>query len=190
MCQNKKEISLNHQKSVTIDLGEHGDNFMDFYLEQDSKEKYVLNLLGLNGEPIRNTQVIMTYIVDGVEEERKAIVKTDKNGKIQLGKLKIVKQISAQASIASGNKIERSWELKKEADYYSYPSQLYVKVGQGVSLPIDTTWKRDEVVLLRTYDKLHTEDYSGRIDIKNGRLSLPPFKVEGLYFLKFLPINH
>jgi len=43
-----------HNKDITIDLGENSQNFLEFYLEKNSKNQYILNLLGLNGEHISN----------------------------------------------------------------------------------------------------------------------------------------
>ena len=51
----------------------------------------MLNLLGVNGEQIAGSQVVVTYTVRGVEEEEKITLKTDENGKIKLGSLSIVK---------------------------------------------------------------------------------------------------
>jgi uncharacterized protein YegP (UPF0339 family) len=48
-------------------LGEDQQNFSDFYLEKDEKGHYSVNLKGMNGEPIPNTQVLVSYVVRGVE---------------------------------------------------------------------------------------------------------------------------
>lgn len=53
--QSKKDISVSHSKAIRIYLRDNNTDFVDLYLEKNKKEEYVLNLLGLNGEPIANT---------------------------------------------------------------------------------------------------------------------------------------
>jgi hypothetical protein len=94
--QNKKDISLNNIKDINIDLGEGNTNFLDFYLDQDSHKSYRLTLLGANGEPISNADVIISYTVIGVNEIERKQVKTNSEGEIKLGSLAIVSKISAE----------------------------------------------------------------------------------------------
>ena len=47
--QTKKEIEVNSFQNIEIDLNEDSQNFMDFYMEKDQNEHYVLNILGANG---------------------------------------------------------------------------------------------------------------------------------------------
>ena len=70
-------MGVSSSKHIEIDLGEGHQNFINFYLEKDQNNNYVLSLLGINGEPIANSQVVVTYIVRGVEEEEKTTLKTD-----------------------------------------------------------------------------------------------------------------
>ena len=77
MLQTKKETSVSHSKDIQIDLSENNQNFIDIYLEKDRQGSYILNLLGLNGETINNSDIILTYSITGVEEPQKTKVKTD-----------------------------------------------------------------------------------------------------------------
>lgn len=77
VLQSKKELALSSSKHIAIDLGEGSQNFIDFYMEKDQSGCYVLNLLGVNGEPIGNSQVVVSYMVRGVEEEEKVTLKTN-----------------------------------------------------------------------------------------------------------------
>lgn len=83
---------------------------MDFYLEKDKNSNYILNLLGLNGEPITNADVNLVYSINGVNEEESASAKTDSHGKINLGPLTIVKDLRAHISNSEGL-TERLWSL-------------------------------------------------------------------------------
>lgn len=92
----KKEISLISSKDIQIELGENSSNFLDFYLDRDSKGSYRVTLLGANGEPVSNADVIIGYNVIGVDEAEKKEAKTDAHGRIHLGQLSIVRVLSAE----------------------------------------------------------------------------------------------
>ncbi len=65
---NKKEVTVSNSKEIEIDLAESRGNFLDFYLDRDSKGIYRISLLGANGEPpLTNVDVIIQYYVIGVD---------------------------------------------------------------------------------------------------------------------------
>lgn len=74
----------NHQ--ININLGEDSLNFNDIYLRNGSKG-YDLSVLGRNGEPSPETQVVVRYQIDGINEEQKQTLQTTKDGTIFLGSL-------------------------------------------------------------------------------------------------------
>lgn len=84
---NKKEDDLTNNHSINIDLGENSLNFNDVYLRKSSKG-YNLSVLGKNGEPSPYTQVVIRYIVDGIQEEQSQNLQTTKDGTVSLGSLK------------------------------------------------------------------------------------------------------
>jgi hypothetical protein len=65
--QSKKDVTVTHNKNIKIYLGEDNNNFVDLYLEKTKDCDYVLNLLGLNGEIIPNSDVLITYSIKGVD---------------------------------------------------------------------------------------------------------------------------
>ncbi len=77
MLQTKKESTVSHSKDIQIDLSEDTQNFINIYLQKDRQSNYILNLLGLNGEIISNSDIILTYSITGVEEVENTKVKTD-----------------------------------------------------------------------------------------------------------------
>ena len=43
---------MSHSKSISIDLEENYDNFVDLYLDQNAAKEYTLRVRGKNGEAI------------------------------------------------------------------------------------------------------------------------------------------
>ena len=50
--------------------------------------------------------------------------------------------------------------IKKHGNLYDYTNVIYVKVGQEITLPVDPSWKQEDYVFLRTFDKYFAEDIS------------------------------
>ncbi len=67
-------------------------------------------LLGANGEPISNADVIISLDIEGVKEPYKKSVKTNSEGLINLGGLSIVKRVTAMIRNSESN-IVRSWQI-------------------------------------------------------------------------------
>lgn len=99
-------------------------------------------------------------------------VKTDADGKVHLGKLSIVKQLSAEVS-AFKSTISRLWHLDKAEAGLNYSNVIHVKVGQEISLPVDEKWTGKDFILLRTFDKYYAEDISSQIKIHKRSIVLP-----------------
>lgn len=81
---------------------------------------------------------------------------------MHLGKLSIVKELTAEANCYQAN-VERTWRLDKTELGVNYTNVIHVKVGQEITLPVDPSWRREDYVLLRTFDKFYAEDISGQI---------------------------
>jgi len=62
-------------------------------------------------------------------------------------------------------------------------------MGHQFTLPVDKTWTKSDITLLRTFDKYHADDYSSVVEVKDGLLTLPAFTEEGYYIMKLLPIE-
>lgn len=185
---NKKELTLSSGKEIRIDLGEGTSNFLDFYLDQDAHGDYRLSLLGANGEPISNADVIIGYNVAGVEETERKTLRTNADGQIKLGHLSIVSRLSAEINNSESN-IQRVWQIDQSESSYNYSNTIYSKAGQEIVLPINRHWKAGQILLLRTFDKFYTEDLTSKLSIHDGRLKLPKLESEGFYILKLLPID-
>ena len=54
---------------------------------------------------------------------------------------------------------------------------------------MDPLWTNKDITLLRTFDKFHADDYSERVEVKDGKLTLPAFTEEGYYVMRLLPLN-
>ena len=56
-------------------------------------------------------------------------------------------------------------------------------------MPVDRSWTKKDITLLRTFDKYYADDYSSVVEVKNGLLTLPALSEEGYYVMKLLPIE-
>jgi len=57
----KTKQKLRSRKDITIDLEENNDNFIDTYLQQNSKGEYTLQVKGKNGEAIPKIGATFSY---------------------------------------------------------------------------------------------------------------------------------
>ncbi len=70
-----------------------------------------------------------------------------------------MKELTAKANCYRTN-VERRWRLDKTELGVNYTNVIYVKVGQEITLPVDPSWKQEDYVFLRTFDKYFAEDIS------------------------------
>lgn len=158
-------MTLNHNKEISIDLGERTTNFLDFYLERDSNSSYTLNLFGANGESIPHSDVNVSYIVKGVDEVERKQLKTNEKGQINLGNLSIVKKLSAEINSSEAN-IQRVWQIDQTESGLNYNSRITVKENQSITLPIDRSWTLNDLLLLKTYDRYFNSDDTSKLSIE------------------------
>jgi hypothetical protein len=67
--------------------------------------------VGANGETVPNAEINLTYSVVGVDEVERKQLRTDYQGQIQLGKLSIVKKISADINNSDAS-VLRVWAIR------------------------------------------------------------------------------
>ena len=62
----KTTQKLNSNKTVSIDLEEENNNFIDIYLARNTSAEYILAVKGKNGEPIPNVGATFSYEQFGI----------------------------------------------------------------------------------------------------------------------------
>lgn len=116
----EKVIEFSWRKTITIELMEGTQNFIDIYLNRSNKGKSnVIKVRGLNGEPMPNLDVSLTLILNGVTKTEDFVLKTNNNGEIILGALSYVSNLRASINTNYGT-ISRTWNLSQIVDEVSY----------------------------------------------------------------------
>ena len=179
--QSQKEVDVNHSKAIMIDLGSNNEiGFVDFYLEKDKHSNYILNTMGLNGQPMTNHDITVNYLVRGINQENRIVLKTDNAGKIHLGPLNIVDKLEAQLN-NSGRRSSRLWSINEVESNYVYCENMWIKAGQSIVLPAHPSWNAKDIVFFRRYEQFKIENLSHKITLKNGKISLPVLNTIGFY---------
>jgi len=92
---------------------------------------YIFELLGKNGEPLADRQVVFGFKSCEFAHELSAPLRTDEKGRIELGELKDVATL--QARLSDGGDNEHEWQLT--AANRTWPKAVHSKVGDTVTLP-------------------------------------------------------
>ncbi len=90
---------------------------------------YVFELLGKNGEPIANQQVVFDFTNRGFTEPEHIALRTDDAGRIQLGALAELSR--AQARLPNGR--VRDWALEDSAR--TWPTTIHANAGDPIEIP-------------------------------------------------------
>lgn len=129
-----KEETLTNSHTISINLGENSTTTVDLYLRNEDG-KYLLEVIGLNGEKIPGQEVNLMYTPDGWSRAEEKILVTDAEGKIHLGALKSVPAITAIATFKK-DQVSRSWVLiDRDSQVSSCYNKIYA-VGESIKLPI------------------------------------------------------
>lgn len=86
---------MEDRKVIAIDLGESYGNFVGSYLRREG-DGYLVYLLGVNGEPVPNTDVTVVANFVGITEPITKLLRTNSEGAIKLGKLNFVTVLTIQ----------------------------------------------------------------------------------------------
>jgi hypothetical protein len=93
------------------------------------EEDYVFELLGKNGEPVSDQQVVFEFARRGFRSVETIPLRSDPKGRIQLGKLEGISTV--QARIPNGRK--RVWSLEEAAR--TWPSSITANAGEIILVP-------------------------------------------------------
>ena len=133
---------------------------------------YIYELLGKNGEPIPDQQVVFTVKHRGFERPQIVALKSDEKGRIALGALSGIKSLGAK----SPNGREAKWEFDEFER--AWMSVVHTGVGQSVRIPAPPSViaagaadaLRKEVSLLQLNAGSFTVDQSAKVKTEAGFL--------------------
>jgi len=136
--------------------------------------KYILNVLGKNGESKVSYPVNIDLVHKCFKNRIQSTLKTDKNGQVQLGELKDIDSFKVQY----GDKQSRDWKLSKDKKYIK--SEINTVLHQDILIPYvgsssKVSNKEFQLIELRT----------GQINYAN-RLEFMSIK-DGFIIIKDLP---
>ena len=126
--------SLSFRKNIDIDLRENSPMFVDFYLDKIG-DNYVINVVGKNGEPIPNFSVNLTYLQKALQQIEQKNLKSDSDGKIHLGPLKLVKSLALTTNSDISNPL-KTWSISNPKLEICLLDAMSFKEGETVYIPI------------------------------------------------------
>ena len=100
---------LSFRKNIGIDLRENAPMFIDFYLNKKGDD-YVIDVVGKNGEPIPNFNVTLTYVQKAFQQTEQKNLKSDSDGKIHLGPMKLVNSLALTSNSDISNNL-KTWSI-------------------------------------------------------------------------------
>ena len=83
--------------------------FVDFYLNKKDDD-YVIDVVGKNGEPIPNFNVTLTYLQKAFQQTEQKNLKSDSDGKIHLGPMKLVNSLALTSNSDISNNL-KTWSI-------------------------------------------------------------------------------
>jgi hypothetical protein len=138
---------------------------------------YIYELLGKNGEPVADQQVVLNFRHRGFNNPKPVALKTDEQGRIALGSLPGI--VNVQAKIPNGR--ESSWPLDESERNWS--TDLHAAAGEVVRVPrtgrnfavgaqADTEAPHAELSLLEVKAGTFTADHSAKLAFKDGFIEI------------------
>jgi hypothetical protein len=135
-------------------------------------DDHVVELLGRNGEPLADQQVVLAFTHRGFPRPQTVPLKTDPKGRILLGSLPGITRVSA--TLPNGR--ESSWE-PATADR-TWPSVIHAAAGRELRIPWtggdapDATNLPSRLSLLETKAGTFGADLIAKVAIKDGFLTI------------------
>lgn len=166
---------------TTKEVGTRGQTF-DITLHKEAS-RYLAKISGINGEPIRNTEIRVTptYIHNNKKETHR--VETDSKGLVDLGSLLCVKNVRINCDYRDTS-AERSFDLGNslESRFLSIPDRLDAVEGEDIMLPalkaevdkIEYLLSAQPYIFEKVSPQFDTviEDYRKNIELQGGVLFL------------------
>ncbi len=168
----KRDLSASH--TWTLNGIDKTEATSDGHLSTFDEQR-VFELLGKNGEPVADQQIVFTFKHREFNRVQTHALKTDDKGRVALGKLEGIEQLTAKAP----NGRSGSWMFEETDSTLS--TTIHAVEGETVRIPQNA--KVPGASLLSTNAGTFTSDQSAHIKTENGFLTLTGLK-PGDYSLK------
>ncbi len=132
-------------------------------------DSYVYELLGKNGEPASDQQVVFNFRHRQFRREITIPLRTDDFGRIDLGALEGIAAVQPRAA-GAGDGERHGWELEKSGR--TWPQSVHARAGDVVTLPWTDDAPPARVSLLEVRAGSFVADRSAALAIKPGSLVL------------------
>lgn len=136
-------------------------------------EGHRLELRGRNGEPLPSRALVLQFFSKTHEDKITLKVRTDANGRVDLGALDTIERVVAEGNADTGYS-PRKWHSLRQSE------KVQVQAGQDIRLPLeepDLVVSHLRISLLEVMDGQPIRDHRSKVSIEAGRLlisGLPP----------------
>lgn len=145
----------------------------------------VFELLGKNGEPAADQQVVFTFKHRDFERVQNVSLRTDEKGRVQLGALPGIAAVTARLPDGRSS----VWPL--ESALRTWSSEVNALEGEAVMVPVmndGPEWKPADLSLLETKAGTFTADLSASLALQPGFVQITGLKA-GDYKLYLRPLD-
>ncbi len=169
----KRDVSASH--TWTLNGIERTDAANDGYLSKFDGD-FAFELLGRNGEPLADQQVVFTFKHRGFGRTQTIALRTDEKGRVALGPLPEITSVTAR--IPNGR--QSSWEL--DSFERTWTAEIHAKAGEVLRVPLPPAlaemqlrraardWVRAYVSLLEVRAGTFVADHGAAMSVNGGFL--------------------
>ncbi len=129
-------------------------------------EEHVYELLGRNGEPVADQQIVFTFAREGFGRTLTVPLRTDENGRVKLGKLEGIARVTAK----SPNGRQSAWPL--EVAERTWTSTVHARATDAVRVPAPAGYAEGDASLLAVAGGTFVADESAKVTLREGFLVL------------------
>ncbi|WP_146518142.1 hypothetical protein [Stieleria varia] len=162
----RRRVNLSTQETWEIAGIRRSSHTLDTFLTRDGEE-FVIHVLGRTGEPIPGAAVSVALTTEARNQNVDAMLQSDEQGKVRLGKLDGVTAIRYGVVGA----MNHQQELKM--NQVVWPSTIHLVAGDSLRLPLaePITQPQDRFRLLELREQSYHSDRSDQLRAEDGLLS-------------------
>jgi len=159
----KRDLSAN--RSWSLNGIDKTDAASDGHLSKFGSD-YTFELLGRNGEPLADQQIVFTFKHRGFARSQTVALRSDEKGRVALGTLPGIASVGARVpngrqSLWALDDAERTWT-----------AELHAHAGEMIRVPAGATTKAADVSLLAVRAGTFVADHSAGIAVKDGFIEI------------------
>lgn len=155
----KREVSASH--TWTLNGMDKTEAVSDGHLSTFDGQR-VFELLGKNGEPLADQQVMFTFKHREFARTQTVALRTDEKGRVMLGTLADIASVTAKCP----NERQSTWALEDEE--HTFSSVLHVKAGEPARVPASGNAVQASLLALRA--GTFTADHRAAVTQRDGFL--------------------